>query len=333
MNEGVIFGIIPSYFLRKEDKEMIEILTLNEFAEAVETVVSEELGILYDVKLMKVMKNNNRCLLGLCIRCIGSNLAPTIYINDYYREYKDGRDFTDIVKDILQIYRNSNKGLPVIKDDFTWEGIKKNVILRLISYDRNEELLKGVPHKRVYDDLAITFHVLVDSTKEGLQTYRINNELFHSFGIDIEVLYESALTNSMTYFPASIRNMNEIITSMIAPEEMDNDEYAELFDTTVPEEGRAIMYVISTSTGIYGATAMMYTDIIKEFADTMGADLYILPSSLHEVILVLDYGCSYRGFELQRMVLDVNRTVLNPEDILSSSVYKYYRATNKIEKL
>lgn len=292
---------------------MFDRLSLKEFGEAVETVISEELGILYDVRLMKVIKNNNKCLLGLCIRCVGSHVAPTIYLNNYYREYEEGEDFTGIVKEILQVYRNSNKGLPVVNDDFTWEGIKKNVILRLISYDRNEELLKRVPHKRVYDDLAITFHVLVGSDKE--------------------VLYESALTNYMTYFPTSIRNLNEIITSMIAPEEMDSNEYAELLDSTVPEEGRGIMYVISNSIGVYGATAMIYTDIIKEFADTMGVDLYIIPSSLHEIILVLDYGCSYRGFELQRMVIDVNRTVLQNEHILSDSVYKYYRATNKIEKL
>lgn len=311
---------------------MFDRLSLKEFGEAVETVVSEKLGILYDVRLMKVIENNGKSLLGLCIRCVGSDIAPTIYLNDYYREYEEEEDFTGIVKEILQVYRDSNKGLPVIKDNFTWEGIRQNVILRLISYGRNEELLKGVPHKRVYDDLAITFHVLVGSGKEGVQTYRINHELFYSLGIDIAMLYESALTNVMSYFPTSIRNLNEIITSMIASEEMDHDEYAELFDT-VPEEGRGIMYVLSNSIGVYGATTMIYTDIIKEFADTMGADIYILPSSLHEVILVLDYGCSYCGFELQRMVIDVNRTVLQSEDILSDSVYKYYRATNKIEKL
>jgi hypothetical protein len=311
---------------------MFDRLSLKEFGEAVETVVSEELGILYDVRLINVIKNNNKCLLGLCIRCVGNNVAPTIYLNNYYREYKEEEDFTGIVKEILQDYRNANKGLPVVNDDFTWEGIKKNVIIRLISYDRNEELLKGVPYKRVYDNLAVTFHVLVGSDKEGLQTYRINNELFHSWGIDIEMLYKSALTNCMTYFPASIRNLNEIITSMIAPEEMDHDEYAELLDSTVPEEGRGIMYVLSHSIGVNGAVVMLYP-IIKEFADVMEADIYILPCSVHELILVLDYGCSYRGFELQRMVIDVNRTVLQNEDILSDSVYKYYRATNKIEKL
>lgn len=312
---------------------MFDRLSLKEFGEAVEIVVSEELGILYDVRLMKVIKNNSKSLLGLCIRCVGSHVAPTIYLNDYYREYEEEEDFTGIVKNILQVYRNSNKGLPMITDDFSWEGIRQNVILRLINYDKNKELLQGVSHKRVYGDLAITFHVLLGSDKEGVQSYRINNDLFHSLGIDIEMLYESALTNSMSYFPASVRNINEIITSIIASEEIGSDEYAGLFDAAVPEEGRGIMYVLSNSMGAYGAAAMVYTDIIKEFADTMGADIYILPSSTHEVILVLDYGCSYRGFELQRMVIDVNRKVLHPEDILSDSIYKYYRATDKIEKL
>lgn len=207
---------------------MFDRLSLKEFGEAVETVVSEELGILHDVRLMKVIKNNNKCLLGLCIRCIDSNVAPTIYLNDYYREYEEEEDFTGIVKDILQVYRNSDKGLPMITDDFSWEGIRRNVVLRLVNYDMNRELLQGVPHKRVYDNLAVTFYVLVGSTKEGVCSYQIENSLFHSWGITIERLYECALHNSTIYFPATLRNMNEIITSMIAPEEMGSDEYAEL---------------------------------------------------------------------------------------------------------
>jgi len=151
--------------------------------------------------------------------------------------------------------------------------------------------------------------------------------------IDIDTLFKSALLNNTTYFPMSIRNINEVITSMVASEEMDSDEYAELFDTTAPEKGRGIIYVLSNNIGVYGATAMLYPDIIKEFADTMGADLFILPSSLHEVILVLDdgYGCNIDS--LKEMVMDVNMQVLDMDDILSDSVYKYSRATNKIEKI
>lgn len=311
---------------------MFDRLSLKEFGEAVETVVSEELGILYDVRLIRVIKNNGKNLLGLCIRCVGSQVAPTIYLNDYHREYEEEEDFTGIVKDILQVYRNSDKGLPMITDDFSWEGIRRNVVLRLVNYDMNRELLQGVPHKRVYDNLAVTFYVLVGSTKEGVCSYQIENALFHSWGITVERLYECALHNSTIYFPATLRNMNEVIASMRASEEMDSEEYAELFDATVPEEGRGAMYVLSHSIGVNGAIVMLYP-IIKEFADVMNTDIYILPCSVHELILVLDYGCSYRGFELQRMVIDVNRTVLQNEDILSDSVYKYYRATNKIEKL
>ena len=320
----------PNFFIRKE-KIMVDILDMRRFGKALEKRIGEELGCLYNVRLINVIKNNGLRLMGLYIRCANSNVAPIIYINDYYKEYVDGRDIESIILDILQVYRNSNTRLPVIKDDFRWQSIRKNVILRLVNYDKNKELLQGVPHKRVYGDLAITFHVLVG--RKGIQSYRINNELFRSFDIDIDTLFKSALLNNTTYFPMSIRNINEVITSMVASEEMDSDEYAELFDTTAPEKGRGIMYVLSNNIGVYGATAMLYPDIIKEFADTMGADLFILPSSLHEVILVLDdgYGCNIDF--LKEMVMDVNMQMLDMDDILSDSVYKYSRATNKIEKI
>ena len=93
------------------------------------------------------------------------------------------------------------------------------------------------------------------------------------------------------------------------------------------------MFILSNSIGIYGATTMLYPDIIKEIADTMEADIYILPSSLHEVILVLDYGLNYNENKLKEMVHDINRTIVNEDEVLSDSVYKYCRDTKKIEKL
>ena len=312
---------------------MIERLDFSEFSNAVDTIISEKLGCLYDVRLMKVIKNNGLCLQGLCIRSSNHYIAPTIYLNDYFEDYVNGRDVTDIVLDILQVYQNSNIDMPSIDNDFSWEHIQKNVILRLINYDMNKELLQGVPHKIKFEDLAITFHVLTGSTKDGVQSYRISNEIFNSFGIDLDVLYESALHNTMSYFPTSLRNMSEVIVSMMTSEGLDSEEYAELFDTTAPEEGRGIMYVLTNSIGVYGATAMLYSDIIKEFADTLETDIYILPSSLHEVILLLDYGRGCSGGELKNMVSDVNKQVLDIDDILSDSVYKYCRSSNKIEKL
>lgn len=312
---------------------MIERLDFEEFVKAIEIIISEKLGCLYDVRTINVIKNNGLSLWGLCIRLANNSVAPTIYLNNYFNDYKNERDFNEIVRDILDVYKKSNKDIPSISNDFSWGSIQKNVVLRLVNYDMNKEVLESVPHKIVFEDLAVTFHVLTGSTKDGIQSYRISNKLFDGLEITIEDLFKSALTNTMTYFNTSIRNINEVISSMIAAEGMDNEEYAELFDSTVPEEGRGMMYVLSNNIGVYGATTLLYPDIIKDFAETMEADIYILPSSIHEVILVLDYRQENNKEKLKDMVYDINRQVLSTDEILSDSIYIYRRASGKIEKL
>jgi len=304
------------------------------FSEAVKKKVAQELGCLYEVSLVYVIKNNNTELQGLCIKDINNNIAPIIYLNDYFNDYQDGRELEEIITDVIGVCNRSSKSLPSINnDDFSWDNICNNVILRLVNYDMNKELLKGIPHKIVLEDLAVTFHVLTGSNSEGIQSFCIKNELFDSFGISIDRLYKSALTNTMSYLKASIREVIEVITSMIASDNMDSVEYAELYDRTNRDGRRGDMYVLTNNIGLYGATTMLYPDIIKGLADEFECDLYILPSSVHEVLLVLDFGLEYNGDRLKEMVYNINREVLKSNDILSDSVYRYTRATNKIVKL
>lgn len=94
---------------------MCDDFNLKEFGEAIEAIVSEDLGCLYDVRVLNMIKNNGLSLCGLSIRCGESNIAPIIYLNDYYIAYKEGREFNDIVYDILEVYMKSNKNIPSIK--------------------------------------------------------------------------------------------------------------------------------------------------------------------------------------------------------------------------
>lgn len=311
---------------------MADRFTFERFIEAVENKVKEELGCRYNVSIIKVIKNNNLCLQGLTIRINGCNVAPTIYLNDFYKDYIDGRGFDDIVQNVLKVYKNFDKDMLPVNNSFNWYYIKDHVILRLVNYDLNKEtfIKEKVPHKVVFDNLAVTFNVLVGISKAGIQSFRINKQIFDDLVVDINTIYVSALLNTQKYFKPTIRNMHEIIASMLAPAGMDDDEYAELFDKISPNEGRGEMFVLSNESGIYGATALLYPDIIKEFAETMNTDLYILPSSIHEVILLLDYGREYSNNKLKEMVKEVNISQVPEEDILGDNVYMYKRSIDKI---
>jgi replication initiation and membrane attachment protein DnaB len=173
----------------------------------------------------------------------------------------------------------------------------------------------------------------VSSTKEGVQTVKLVNKLFDGFGVSIDEMYEIALENTMRLFPVSIRYMNEIILSMLKSEMGETEDLQLLKDLAIPTGEEPRMYVLSNTTGINGATTLLYSNVLKEFADKAGRDLFILPSSLHEIILVPIVSRDFKVEDLRSMVNEVNQNNVPIEDILSNSVYQYNRKENSIERL
>lgn len=311
---------------------MVEKLDFNEFVTAVANRISAELGSIYDVTITNTKKNNGLSLQGVCIRCGNSNIAPVIYLMDYHTAYIKGRDFEKVVSDILETYRSSNKTMPTIKS-FEWDITKDSIVLKLVNYIMNQQMLQEIPHKIVFEDLAVTFQVLVSSTEEGVQTVKLVNKLFDGFGVSIDEMYEIALENTMRLFPASIRDMNEIILGMLEAEMGEMEDLQLLKDIAIPTGEEPRMYVLSNPTGINGATTLLYPNVLKEFADKAGRDLFILPSSIHESILVPMVSKDYKVEDLQNMVNEVNQNNVPIEDVLSNSVYRYSRKENSIERL
>ncbi|MDF2540859.1 MAG: hypothetical protein K0S47_577, partial [Herbinix sp.] len=152
-------------------------------------------------------------------------------------------------------------------------------------------------------------------------------------GTTVDDMYEIALENTMKLFPASIRDMNEIILSMLNTGMEDMEDCQELKDLNIPTGEEPRMYVLSNNTGIYGAATLLYPGVLKEFVEKTGYDLFILPSSLHEIILVPVTSNDYRVEDLKSMVSEVNQNNVPREDILSNNVYRFSRKENRIEQL
>ena len=81
---------------------------------------------------------------------------------------------------------------------------------------------------------------------------------------------------------------------------------------------------------MYGASVMLFKDPLRDFANYMGHDLYILPSSIHEVILLLDDEYVQSSEELREMVRETNRMVVDQEEVLSDHIYNYDREKDEI---
>ena len=105
---------------------------------------------------------------------------------------------------------------------------------------------------------------------------------------------------------------------------IDKEHQAELLAEEMP------MKVLSNRQRMNGAVCLIYPDVLERLAEECGKDLYILPSSVHETILLADSG-KERPRELKSMIVQVNRTQVAPEEVLTDSLYRYDRGKRRVE--
>lgn len=257
-----------------------------------------------------------------------SNISPTIYLNNLYESYEDNNMTLDeIAENVIATYEQ-NKENSINMIFFTdYEKVKDRIIFQLINYEKNEEMLKNIPHLR-YLDLAIVFRVLVSEEIFSNATILIHNEhirLWESTKeqpITVKELYELALKNTPVLQPYEIRNIVDIIKEMYIAAGQDADEI-ENIPESVP------MYVLSNGARVQGATSLLYPDILSDFGKAVQKDFYVLPSSTHECILFPAQG-DEDADALRSMVMEVNETEVAEEEKLSDSVYYFSRESGKL---
>lgn len=318
-----------------------------EFIGRVKNAMNDILGENVKVNVHKILKNNDIELDALTVVESNSNMSPTIYLNYYYDEYKAGKDIDDIVNEIYGLYEEHSKKLHFDMDIFSdFEKIKSRIAFKLINTKTNSKLLKDIPNVS-FLDLSIVFYCLLDNEYIGTATALIYNVHKDMWNVTTEELLEIAKENTPRLLEYELKNMNELIREILVDDlqktiyERD-DRYDKNCFNPGPEEvadgllknitgakEQIVMYVLTNKQRTNGAICMLYDNVIKSFAEKMDSDMYILPSSVHEVILVpAREGINEK--ELTDMVKEVNREELDGIDILSDHAYYYCRETDEI---
>jgi len=295
-------------------------MTYQEFKTNILHTISTRLGSDYRVTLQDIIKNNDTHLDGLTILSAGSNISPTIYLNYYYDQYLSGKSLSTIYDDILLSYhRNVPKENIDISFFTDFAKVKNHIIFKLVNYDRNKELLSKVPHVR-YLDLAVVFNCFINSTEDGYATILIHHQHLSYWNISTEDLYALAIKNTPHLLHYQLQNMTDVIIDLFC------DEQIELSKELLPVFP---MYVLSNTTKLNGSGCILYEDLLSEIAQHLDSDFYILPSSIHEVLLIpVASAASYE--DLSSMVHEINATQLAREEVLSDRVYFYSRHSGKV---
>ncbi len=306
----------------------------NYFISSIMDQVRKMMGEEYTVSVYKVTKNNSLVLDSLVILKKEKKFAPNIYLQPYYEAYIQGLSIQELARKLCDTYNNNL--VPDINENFSYayEDIKPFIIYRLVSYERNKKLLEKIPHMK-YLDMVITYYCLVREDEEGIGTIRITNAHLQMWETSLQELHTLAVNNTKLIFPAIIKSMDEMLLPMLQEEYMEgkedllSDKILDGFLLGDNKTNKYKMYVLSNSKGINGATCLLYQDVLKEFSNEIQSDLFILPSSIHEVILV-PFDGTIRMEALSELVKDVNHTQVARDEVLSDRVYFYLRKNNAI---
>lgn len=302
-------------------------MEIKKFAEKIERAVATVLGEEYQVRLQEVQKNNGVLLQGLIITRKEQNVSPTIYLQPFWEAYEGGVTLTELVRRIIQIYREDTPTESVDMSFFReFEMVKDRICYRLIHGEANAELLKRIPHVP-FLDLTICFYYAYESTVLGRGSILIHNSHMELWDTTTAELMRLAQENTPRLFPWECGSMEVVVRELMQEPECQgqvSDEMEELQLIDMP------MYILGNQQRTHGAACVLYPDLLTRLGEKLGANFYILPSSVHEVILLADSG-KEDPQALKDMISEVNRTQVDPEEVLSDSLYYFDRNARNIK--
>lgn len=307
-------------------KEGIRMMGLEGFAQAVLEAVRDKAGEAFSAEVIRTRKNNGVTRTGIRAAIPDSIVGPVIYLDACYEGYREGKTGTGEAAEVVYCrILECMGGLDGIRlPEFRkWEAVEGGIYPMLINAGMNGELLETIPHRK-FLDLAVAYYIRVDGPAgedNWSGTALLHNSHMELLGQDEETLYRTALKNMRREGGPLIDDMDALLRDM-APEEIEQQEGG--------EDGRPHMYVLSNQGRAFGAAQLLDGDTLGKIGDRLGDDYIVLPSSVHEsIILPLRTAPGY--VELAAMVHDVNREQVDLQDRLSDHVYQYDREAGRLE--
>lgn len=298
-------------------------MNYNDFKDYILTEIRERIEG-SEPEYREILKNNGICLDGLIVNRKDSKISPTLYMNDFFDSYQKGANLEEITDVIANILKNNTISKDFdVEDFFSFERIKDRIVMKVINLQMNEKLLSDVPY-REFLDLAVCYYVYISDNNFDNASVLINNSHAKMWNLTEEELFETASVNTKKILKSELCTMTETLRRI-----MENDNKDEDFGLNLLENDDCGMYILSNSSNHYGASSILDRDVLKNFADEIDSDFYILPSSVHELILLPTTNVDSVE-SLNEMIVEVNETQVPKQDILSDHAYYYNRRTASV---
>ena len=266
----------------------------------------------FDISKQEVSKLQGESYTGMAVRPENSEIGATLNLQDFYKALSSGMFLEDVLDSIERSVVLAVRHMPhydarVLED---YDRMKDALTVDLVPVAGNEEKLAQIPHKNV-EDMALVYRFEEESSVYGSASILITNEMLAVYDITADQLHEDAMKAVVQNRPAKLHNMNDVMRDMMGD-----------MSGLVPMNEPSPLWVATVEGGQNGAGVIQYPGFLDQAAEALGGDFYVLPSSVHEILLVADDGSMELGY-LEEMVRSVNETEVSPAERLSDNVYHY----------
>lgn len=276
------------------------------FKKVVTTRIKEFLPSVYaefDVEVVTVPKiNGMREAMVLTFETDGCRMSgPNIYFDDLYAMFSDSGELEGLLDSVAELIVECTGTQNFSKhSSFSLKNYRENIVHMLISTEMNIELLKTVPH-REFLDLSVIYRLAIpDPDGCGYTTALITNDMLSELEVTVEELDELAEKNSRKELPTQVFNIGPFLSMM------------------------------TTEAKMYGAINLLRLDEIRKVADKMNGNLYILPSSVHDLMVLKD-NKQYSEGGFFEMVKSGNKECNAIDENLSANIYYYDRTKDRVD--
>lgn len=249
----------------------------------------------------------------------GKRTTPLIYMAPFYRMYQHGYSMESIQNELKNVLDMVTENETIKGEVFTdFASASACLGVRLISYQKNQEFLKLVPHRRILD-FAVVYQLVFEETKEAdemMGAAVIYHDHCRIWEVTEDILFQAALSSMTRRFPPALNSVEALIG---VPEFAHPSDFPHLF-------------ALTNNRAFFGSSVLLYPGVLRQAAKRLGGAYYILPSSVHEVLLIAkeneDEGVN--PMHLRAIVEEVNLTDAVSTEFLSNHVYAYDPKTDEI---
>ncbi|MCP1110898.1 DUF5688 family protein [Ohessyouella blattaphilus] len=279
-----------------------------------------------NAELVTVTKHNDTKQVGLKLIQEGEKASPLLYLEPYFERYENGESMESLMNDISEAYQHTRE-TTISTPEMDYDKIKDRLAVQLVSIDHNKERLKDLLYKPLGNGFAFTYSIIQNVISGNDARLYITRAMATNHHYDLQSLSVDALEATAKRSPAVFADMESIMEEMTG--EREKDSLPELSDDLSFGDNTEPMFVLSNPERVHGATCLYYPEAQEQIARAIGDSFYVLPSSVHEQIIVPE-GKALSPEDLKQMVKEVNDSQLSPDELLSYDVLHYDKNSKEL---